>query len=168
MKILITTSIYPPETRGPATYISGLIEHSPRIAAVITFTQNPKDFGVPVYSVSVTGGTLLRQWRLFTKILAWGKNCDLIYAQGADVVGLASVLAGKLLGKKVVIKFVGDLFDELERDFGKTDHMVQFTTWICLHLADKIIFPARHLQTAIINRYKIPPGRTTVIYNAIA
>lgn len=169
MKILITTPIFPPENRGPATYTFELCQRLP--SKVITFTQNPvRVNGVPVYSVLVSGGAILRQGRLLAKILEWSRGTDIIFAQGADVVGFASCIAGKILGKPVVIKCVGDLPIEMARDFGQnglTIKLLRLITLISLHLANKIIFPADHLRKTIIESYKINPAKTVVIYNAI-
>lgn len=169
MKILITTSIFSPETRGPAIYTGELVRQLGRQddrLSVVTFTQNPTEIkNVEITSISQSGGTIIRQARLFLSILR--NSSDLIYAQGADVVGFASVLAGKILHKPVVIKFVGDLSVEMERDFGKNTEYLFWVTKIVLILADKIIFPAKHLQENIIKKYKISKNKTEVIYNAI-
>ena len=171
MKILIVTPIFPPETRGPATYTSELVSRLARQevgSKVITFTQSPiAQNGISIYSVPVTGGTFLRQGRLFMKILEWGRSTDIIYAQGADVVGFISCLAGKILGKPVVIKFVGDLSVEMGRDFHKKVPYLSLITKISLVLADKIIFPADHLRQNTVKKYGVGFKKTTVIYNAI-
>ncbi len=166
MNILIVTPIFPPEWRGPATYS---FELAKRVSSkVITFTKNPvKIDGVPIFSVSTSGGTLLRQIRLFKKILEEAIGCDVIYAQGADVVGFAAVIVGKLLRKLVVIKFVGDLSVEMVRDFNREVWYLMPVTKITLNLADKIIFPAKHLQELICKKYNLNVEKTKVIYNAI-
>ena len=173
-KILITTPIFPPEGRGPATYTHQLVSKlaGKQVSAkVITFTQNPVEVeGVEVVSIPTGGGMVGRQTKLIKKIWAMGKNADVIYAQGADVVGLASILVGKLLHKPVVIKVVGDLAVEMERDFHKKGILIKwlyFVTRISLNLADKIVFPAGHLQETICNKYKIDKNKTEVIYNAV-
>ncbi len=166
MKILIVSPIFPPETRGPAIYcyeLAGQLDNP----TVITFTPSPIPVGnVKIISIPQNGGLLIRQIRLTSQILR--ANCDLIYAQGADVVGFASVLAGKILHKPVIIKFVGDLSVEMERDFHKKISYLFWITKITLNLADKIIFPAKHLQEAIIGKYQIPKNKTEVIYNAVS
>lgn len=159
MKILIVTPIFPPETRGPATYTFELSRRLP--ATVITFTQNANAICIPT-----SGGPVVRQLRLLSAVLREGRKNDVIYAQGADVVGLAACIAGKILGKPVVIKFVGDLSIETQRDFHKKISYLPLITRISLQLADKIIFPADHLRQTVIKKYKIKSGKTEVIYNA--
>lgn len=164
MRILIATPIFPPEQRGPATYCFELCQKIN--SKVITFTQNPTQIkDVEIISIPQTGGTLVRQLRLFWQIL--NSNCDLIYAQGADVVGFASIVAAKLLRRPVVIKFVGDLSVEMERDFGKKVEYLFFATKIVLSFSDKILFPAGHLQESICKKYQINKNKTEVIYNAV-
>ena len=157
MNILIVTPIFPPEWRGPATYS---FELAKRVSSkVITFTKNPvKIDGVPIFSVSTSGGTLLRQIRLFKKILEEAIGCDVIFA---------AVIVGKLLRKLVVIKFVGDLSVEMVRDFNREVWYLMPVTKITLNLADKIIFPAKHLQELICKKYNLNVEKTKVIYNAI-
>ena len=165
MRILITTPIYPPETRGPATYLGQLI---PKLrmdghrVTVITFTNNSQ-----VISIAKNGGTLDRQIRLFRAVFRQAKNNDLIYIQGADVVGFVSAVVGKILRKPTVIKFVGDLTQELKRDFGRSQKMATVATWLSLRLASRVIFPAKHLQRSTVQKYNIPIEKTRVIYNAI-
>ena len=163
-KILIVTPIFPPEQRGPATYCFELCQKIP--SKVITFTKNPNLVNnVKIISVSQSGGIFIRQLRLFWEII--NSDCDLIYAQGADVCGFAAVIAGKLLHKPVVIKFVGDLVVEMERDFNKKVPYLFFVTKLTLNLADKIIFPAKHLQEMICKKYVLNINKTKVIYNAV-
>jgi hypothetical protein len=135
---------------------------------VITFTKDPvKVPGVGVFSISTQGISFFRQLRLLREIVNQAKDCRLIYAQGADVCGFAAVIAGKLINKPVVIKFVGDLSVEMERDFGKKIWYLFYITKITLYLANRIIFPAKHLQDLICGKYKIDKNKTRVIYNAV-
>lgn len=163
-KVLIVTPIFPPERRGPAIYCFELCQKIP--SAVVTFTKDPTSIkNIKIISISQTGGIFIRQLRLFWEIM--NSDCDLIYAQGADVCGFAAVIVGKLLHKPVVIKFVGDLSVEMERDFHKKVTYLPFIIKITLNLADKIIFPAKHLQEAICKKYVINKHKTKVIYNAV-
>lgn len=166
MKILIVTPIFPPENRGPATYCFNLCQEIPSI--VITFTKNPITAkSVEVISIPTKGGVFIRQIRLIKQICQQGKSCDLIYAQGADVCGFAAVIAGKLINKKVVVKFVGDLDEEMRRDFNKNVNYLKYVIKLTLKFADKIIFPAEHLRKQIVSKYEIDKNRTEVVYNAI-
>jgi len=163
-KVLIVTPIFPPEGRGPATYCFELCQKIN--SSVITFTENPTPVnGVEITAIPQQKGTLVRQARLFWQIIR--SDCDIIYAQGADVCGFTAVIAGKLLRKPVVIKFVGDLSVEMERDFGKKVWYLDIVTKITLNLCNKVVFPAVHLQKLICEKYGIDEEKTKVIYNAV-
>ncbi len=116
MKILLTTPIFPPEIGGPATYTCEisrrLLERGHDIRVVTFADTKPKVQGVKVIPVRLNYrvlGTLRRQLRLFFTILRAARGMDLIYAQGAVVVGFCSFIVGKLTGKPIVVKFVGDV-----------------------------------------------------------
>ena len=122
MRIVIPTPIMPPQIGGPATYVSQLArewggEHE---ITVLTFTQHPTPIkGVRMVVIPVflhRFGTLLRQTTLAIKLTRSAITADVIYAQGPIVVGMASVIIGKIVNKPVFIKFVGDIaWEEAER-----------------------------------------------------
>src|SRR3989344_2402397 len=100
MRILLVTSIFPPDIGGPATYVATLAEKllPKHRVAVVTFSgQKIPDKPFKVYRVSTQGSSLLRQWRLFKATYRLARSTDVIYSQGAVVVGWASLLVGKLL-----------------------------------------------------------------------
>ena len=99
MKILITTGIYPPDIGGPATYSKILIDELPKHninALVLGFGEVRR---LP---------KIIRHFLYFLKILKKGWKADIIFAQDPVSVGLPAALAAKILGKKFVLKIVGD------------------------------------------------------------
>ena len=127
MKILITTPIFPPEIGGPATYtleVSRRLKERGHQIRVVTFTDSKPEVEdltvIPVRLHYPMLGSILRQTRLFFTILCAARSMDLIYAQGPVVVGLCSLIVGKLLRKPVVVKFVGDIAWENAVNKGKT------------------------------------------------
>ncbi len=99
MKILIATGIYPPDIGGPATYSKLLFEELPKRGIEIEILS----FGEVRHLPKV-----LRHFAYFLKTLKRGKEVDVIYAQDPVSVGFSSILASKILGKKFVLKMVGD------------------------------------------------------------
>ena len=99
MKILICTGIYPPDIGGPATYSKLLFKEFPK-----------RGIGVEVLSFSAVRmyPKIFRHFLYFLKVLKQGKKVDLIYAQDPVSVGMPSCLASKILGKKFILKIVGD------------------------------------------------------------
>ncbi len=187
MNILITTGIFPPEIGGPATYVPEIIRRlgSKHHFRILTFSPHPANLfpDVSVVSVPQTGGFLRRQFRLFWHILAWRCWTDVIYAQDPLVVGLTSSLAGKLLGKKVVVRYGGDPAWEAAFGRGKTKKLLLeflrhpdggikarldvFLTRQSFNLVDKIITNSQFLKNVVSDLYKINAQKITIIHNAI-
>lgn len=187
MNVLITTGIFPPEVGGPATYVPEIIKRlKDRIAfKILTFTSHPTEFfsDVPIISISKAGGFFARQWRLFQLIFAQKSWLDVIYTQDPLIVGLTSVLAGRFLGKKVVIRYGGDpaweaafgqgrtkklLLDFLRQPDGGTRAKLDvFLTRLSFNLVDKIITNSMFLKNVVRDLYKISARKITVVHNAI-
>lgn len=188
MKILITTPIYPPEIGGPATYASGLLKNLSldHNISVITFTKNPEKskkaniLSIPQYRHAF--GIIFRQAKLLLQILKIGKKADIIYSQGPIVVGTASIIAGRMLQKKVILKFVGDIaWEESQRRSSSKLTLEEFyqspkkmaikailaiQKWT-LKQADKIIVPSYFLLRLLNEHYQIPEKQIEVIYNPV-
>ena len=190
MKILITTPIFPPEIGGPATYtleVSRRLKERGHQIRVVTFTDSKpeiKDLEVlPVRLNYRILGTILRQTRLFFTILRAARGTELIYAQGPVVVGLCSLIVGKLLRKPVVVKFVGDIAWENAFNQGKTAQLLEdflhqpqgglyitLLLWIqkfVFHRANKVITPSNYLKGILLKCYKVPAAKIKVVYNAV-
>ena len=191
MKILITTPIFPPEIGGPATYSYGvakrLIKKGHEIKIVTLFDQTPKKIdGIKIFKVKANYNlftTLIRQSRLFFTILHAAKDVDLIYLQGPVVVGLATTIVAKILGKPVVIKFVGDIawetafnrkktskfldeFLEFPEGGGYIKFILQIQRFVFKN-ADMIITPSNYLKKILTTFYYIDSEKIKVIYNSI-
>ena len=185
MNILIVTPIFPPRVGGPATYVWDLAsrlkkKHS---VTIICFSQNPEEFpGIMLIGVSPAGGMLKRQVRLLIELLKNVKNTDIVYIQGPLVIGLSSAIAAKLLGKRALLKFVGDeawenariagtIDSNLEDFFGRSNpaylEFQRLAQKIALQLADKIITPSKYLKSFLTEQYQLPRKKITVIPNAV-
>lgn len=184
-KVLIVSSIFPPEIGGPASYIPEVITRLGRKFdfSVVTFTPNPDRAVCPhVVSISQAGGTLARQWRLFRVVWKKAREADTVFCQDPLVVGLTAGIAGKLLEKKLVIKFVGDPAWEAAYGAGRTKKFLDdflaapdsglksrldiFLTRLSFTLANVIITPSRYLGTVVSRFYFQPESKIEVIHNA--
>jgi len=151
--------------------------------AVLTFGSKLKEkLRFPVYSLSKSGHTLSRQTRLFRKVSALAENYDLVYCQDPLVVGVASLLAGKIRKKPVMVKFVGDIVWEtarnrglqnidLEEFYSQNMHLerpwwaqVKLQSFV-LKNADLIITPSFYLKRFLINHYQVDQKKVEVIPN---
>ena len=190
MKILLTTPIFPPEIGGPATYtyeVSRRLRQRGHDVRVVTFANTtPKAEDIEVIPVRLNYGllgSLRRQIRLFFTILRTARGMDLLYAQGAVVVGFCSLIVGKLLKKPVVIKFVGDVAWEQAVNTAKTTKLLEeFLTQpeggfyiklimriqrFVFHQADKVITPSHYLKNLLVKFYQVSSSKIEVVYNAV-
>ena len=190
MKILLATPIFPPEIGGPATYsyeISRRLMKKGHDVRVVTFADTkPNVEDVEVIPVRLNYGflgSLRRQLWLFFTILRAARGVDLLYAQGAVVVGLCSLIAGKLLKKPVIVKFVGDVAWEQAANTAKTTKLLEeflikpegglYIKLIMriqrfvFHQAAKVITPSYYLKNLLVQFYRVPGSKIEVVYNAV-
>lgn len=188
MKIVIPTPIFPPEIGGPATYVYELAKRlsTEHEIIIITFTQDPQPVkNTNVVSISLHKhflGILFRQLKLAIAIYKYGKNSDIIYAQGPVVVGFTSTIIGTALNKPTIIKFVGDIaWEEAERrgeteldleaflNKKKKSLSIKIILWfqqLILKKVRRIIVPSNYLKKILIRFYEIKADRIKVIHNA--
>ncbi|OGY18523.1 MAG: hypothetical protein A2900_03315 [Candidatus Chisholmbacteria bacterium RIFCSPLOWO2_01_FULL_50_28] len=189
MKILIVTPIFPPQIGGPATYTFDLAK---RLAGkheltIVTFGVKPKKVeAVKIMAVPLHNeffGTIRRQTALASAIGKEARRNDVIYTQGAVVVGFASALIAKLTGKPLILKFVGDeVWEEahrkgmtnlkLEEFLGASRKPLFFLVaqWLqkqSLKTAKKIVVPSVYLKNIVTKFYGIEESKIEVINNAV-
>ena len=103
MKILITTGIYPPKIGGPAQYAKNLKEAFEKIGHRVSV----KTFSMEDYLPSG-----VRHFYFFIKIIPTVISNEIILILDTFSVGLPSVLASKIFGKKSIIRTGGDFLWE--------------------------------------------------------
>ena len=113
MKIILATGIFPPDIGGPATYSERLAEEliKKKIKAeVICYSdvKSYKDYDFSVKRISRQYSLVFRYFLYFLGLLQMAKDTDVIYAQNQTSAGLPSWLVCKILGKRLVLKIVGD------------------------------------------------------------
>ncbi|MBI5005273.1 MAG: glycosyltransferase family 4 protein [Candidatus Lloydbacteria bacterium] len=184
MKILIATPLYPPEIGGPATY-TALLE---------------REFSLRGFQVAVAKLSDVKKWPFgikhlfyFFKLLRAGAEADIVFAQDPLGVGLPALCAAKILGKKFVVKIVGDRaweeyvnlksqisnlksdtankkYDLLDEFQGKKYSLgIEMRRCIQKYVArhaDKIVVPSGYLKKIIVNGWGVTPEKVEVIYNA--
>lgn len=205
MRILIATPLYPPESGGPATY-----------AALLERELSFRGFQVAVVKLSDVKKLPfgIRHLFFFFKLLRAGASVDIIsdvergkgkifastfpsrgantrrsaciFAQDPLGVGLPALCAAKILGKKFMVKIVGDraweeymnqesgirnqkcdLLDEFQKKrYGIRIEMRRFIQKYVVRHADQIIVPSEYLKKLIVNGWGIATEKIEVIYNA--
>lgn len=173
LKILIATGIYPPDIGGPATYSRLLFEELPKVG----FSVEVLSFGSVRHLPKI-----FRHFVYFLKILKIGRRADIIFAQDPVSVGLPAALAAGILGKKFILKVVGDyaweqgcqrfgvkdlLDDFMGKRYGLAVEFLRAIQMFTARTARLIITPSQYLKN-IINRWGIDASKIKVIYNAFA
>ena len=190
MKILISTPIFPPEIGGPATYtveVARRLQERGHKIRIVAFTdERPQVENLEVIPVRIRYpilGTLLRQIKLFATLLSAAKGMDLIYVQDPVVVGVASLLVGKLVRKPLVLKFVGDSIWENEYSLRRTDKnlddflgsprkrptlrlRISLLKFVFGHM-NRIIVPSFYLRDILMKHYGVKSDRIAVVYNSV-
>ena len=163
MKFILATGIFPPDIGGPATYIERLAVELYRqgfAVQVITYSDvKAKEYDFPVHRISRKFPAGIRHFIYFLKLLKLAKECDVVYAQNVTSAGLPSLLAAKLLRKRLVLKIVGDAAWERNKGYLKA---VQGAV---ARSASKIIVPSLYLKNRVMG-WHIPGEKIEVIYNA--
>lgn len=195
MNIAIITPLFPPDMGGLATYTYELLQrlsqrgHQVKVGTLGKSTASPG-----VYSIGWVkrpAGNMIWQYLAlpgyyvasFIRMLSVIKGCDLVYTQNPTLIGLASLLAARLLRKPVMLRFAGDTTWERAFNSQKTSKFLEDflhspeggtgVKWslrvqkFVLNGVDRIIVPSRFLKDVLIKYYEVKPTKVQVIYNSI-
>jgi len=186
MRLLIITSIFPPEIGGPATYSYQLVQSLNKHyqVTVVTFAKPRAGYQFKVMTVNKQGSSISRQWRLLKTIIKAAKMADLFYVQDPLVVGFVSAIASFFYRKPLVIKFVGDLVWETAQNQGQFSgsledfyKLKEFTfsqklmilmQKLVFAFATKIITPAKYLKNFLQENYHTRQEKIVVIQNGVS
>ncbi len=174
MNILITTGIYPPHIGGPAQYAKNLKEALEKAGHSVP---------VATYGIERRLPTGIRHLFYFFKILPKVIKADFIIALDMFSVGLPSVLAAKLLRKKIIIRTGGDFLWEsyVERTgdlvllknfyttkqnhFNKKDKIIfKLTRWT-LRNASALVFSTKWQMDIFMDPYQLQNVPISIIEN---
>ncbi len=186
MKILIAADIFPPVGGGPAIYAAGLsnaLTEKGDTVTVVSLTVDSKKEVTGATVVAVTQkNKLLRYWEYFGLLLKHARQADLVYAMGPVNAGLPALFAARLLGKKFVVKVVGDYaWEQGFQRFGVTELIDEFQTKkysgsvrrlqviqkFVTRSADQVIVPSEYLKKLVIG-WGVLFDKVAVIYNAVS
>lgn len=188
MRVLITTSIFPPDIGGPATYVPTMarsLHDRGHSVSVVTTSNTPNsidiDDGYPFEIVRISRkiNRPKRAFELLRCIMELGKNSDLIFSNSISMP--EPCIAATLIGKPLVLKVVGDSAWEIAFRRGWSslefeDFQHSRASWLSETLkrlrsfhagkARLIIVPSRYLA-GIVESWGVPPNRIRVIHNAV-
>mgnify|MGYP003393623119 CR=1 FL=1 len=171
MRILIATGLFPPDIGGPATYSKLLSRELPLRGVEVDILTFGEVRHLP---------KLVRHFAYFLKVLTRGGKADLIYAQDPVSVGLPSLCAAKILGKKFFLRVAGDYaWEQGVQRFGIKTSLDEFQTISLKHPvalmlrnierlvarnAYRVIVPSRYLQKIIV-AWGVTYDRISVVHN---
>ncbi len=186
MYLLIAADIFPPESGGPATYCVTLANELVKKGyKVIVVSLNPnsdktKLNGSEVFAVK-SRFKPLRYWQYYKLLLKHGRDADIIYAMGPVNAGYPALRAAKKLGKKFVVKVVGDyaweqgqvlglvkdsIDDFQKKQYGGKIGGLQKIEKKVVRAADLVITPSDYLKNMVIG-WGASEGKVKKIYNAV-
>lgn len=172
MRILIATGIYPPDIGGPATYTTLMEKELPKRGFAVdhlAFTEYRKKPKIVRH--------LLYFWDCWKK----AKGFDAVYAQDPVSVGLPSLVAARLLGKKFFIRVAGDYaWEQAAQRFGVKDTIDDFQNKryglrvgvlrviqrFVVGRADLVITPSNYFRKLVGGWIK-NPEKVKTIYNGV-
>ena len=155
MKLLLAASLYPPETRGPATFAGQLVEHLEGKGVMVEVVKFRDVRKLP---------PVVRHIAYFFKLLARGWKSNFVLALDPVSAGLPALFAARLLGTKFVLRVGGDyaweqgvqrwditeLLDEfVEKNKGNYPRRLEFIwklqSYVARH-ADAVVVPSEYLK----------------------
>ncbi len=185
LRVAIAAGIFPPDIGGPATYVpvlaEGLVARGHEVT-VVTLSHgvdhNDRAYPFRVVRLPRRSWTPGRWVGIVAEIAGWGRRADLLFTNG---LGFETAIAGKLAGRPVVEKVVGDLAWEKAMRAGwsglgfeafqserlrvRAEMLKAVRRW-WVRQAERVITPSRYLAT-IVRGWGVPEARIEVIANAV-
>lgn len=187
MRVLIVTSIFPPDIGGPATYvpmIARALQDRGHTVTVVTGSDSENlnlDDQYPFQIVKWVrdGSRMSRFVRIVKAVYPAARRADLVFATVNLMPEVA--LAARLSRKPLVLKVVADGAEEVAlrrgwyslrfEDFQarrlslRVELLKRVRTWY-VRQARRIITPSRYIAS-VVEQWGIPSGRITVVPNAV-
>jgi glycosyltransferase involved in cell wall biosynthesis len=174
MRILIATSIYPPDIGGSAQYARNLYQ---------TWKDQGHEVIVASYGWERAVPPGFRHLLYFTKILRKGWNADLVLVLDTWTAAVPSMVACKMMNKKYILRTSSDFL--WERYVERTGDMVPFKDFYSTrlgHLSDrekilfvaaqkvlrnatKVIFSTEWQRNIFEKAYGLDPAKNAIVEN---
>ncbi|MDO8408342.1 MAG: glycosyltransferase family 4 protein [bacterium] len=179
MKIVLATSIYPPEVGRPAAYIEELARRLAREhdVTIVAYSDAPSD-DARLMRVSKRHPRWRRSLHYFVAVSRAARSADLIYVQNAMSAGLPVALVNLLRGTPYLVKFWGDeaweracqrhLTTKPLEDFlvhpegGSTIRLMMAVEQFVLRRAAIVTTSSAHVQGMLVRAYGLYPERVVV------
>ncbi|OHB10867.1 MAG: hypothetical protein A3H60_01940 [Candidatus Zambryskibacteria bacterium RIFCSPLOWO2_02_FULL_44_12b] len=174
MRILIATGIYPPAVGGPSQYAKNV---------KLEWEKKGHKVKVKTFYFERVLPTGFRHIYYFLKIIPTVLWCDFIFALDTFSVGWPATCAGRLFGKKIIIRTGGDFLweqyvertskkvllrnfykDEMDNLSKKEKMIFNLTKWT-LNNVSRVIFSTEWQRGIFIEAYSMEKIKTSVIEN---
>jgi len=186
-RILLVTSIFPPEIGGPATFIKNLALHLSKQGHQVTVVCNalsPKpetsDLNLPFKVIRVYSRLWAIQVYKMIIVLAWQMLWhDAVLVNGFEY---SAYWASRITKRRYILKIVGDVaweeargsgetslgIDEFQKESHVTGRVKRLRDWRnkCLNYAEKVIVPSQYLRKVVSN-WGVSQDNIHVIYNGV-
>ena len=189
MHLCVVAGTFHPETGGPPTYLYHLLPELIKrghTLEVITYTNAPHggydggSYPYPIYRVSRQQPIVARLMTLTWQVVRAAQRSDVIFV---SEYGLPAALAGKILGKPIVLKSVGDFAWEFSTRHGllpanmsidqfQVGRHLLWVRWLqslrswYTRAARTVIVPSRYIGR-LVSGWGVTNNRIRLIYNAI-
>ncbi|PIR03764.1 MAG: hypothetical protein COV59_03765 [Candidatus Magasanikbacteria bacterium CG11_big_fil_rev_8_21_14_0_20_39_34] len=172
-KILLVSSIFPPEIGGPSMYVAHLFEEFKNLGYEVYTATYTKDTAC----VSFSGGSFLRMLRLFFYLVFHQKKYDVVITFNAFSTGLPCACASKFLRtKKWIVRVGGDYLWERSGEMSTLSEYYQksksFKEKVLIHLLqfslqsfDKVIATETMYSKILMEKYSVLQDKLEVIKN---
>ena len=173
MNILICTGIYPPDIGGPAKYAKNLTEE---------FSKNGNKVKVMAYGMEKKMPIGARHFWYFLRTIFALPKADLIIGLDIFSTGFPAVLAGKIFGKKTILRVGGDFlwetyiestghliklkdFYEKQPQFSLKFKIIALLQKFALKNASALVFNTGWQKDFFEKIYKLNPRKNFIIEN---
>lgn len=186
MRLCVVSGTFHPEPGGPPTYLYHLLPelvrrgHEVRVVTYGEGVDLPGAYPYPVTRVSRRAAIPLRLAALTREVWRQARQAQAIFVSD---YGLPPALANRALHKPLVLKNVGDFAWEFATrhawlpagqtidEFQTARHslrvrLLRLVQTVYTQAAAKVIAPSQY-SAGLIAGWGVPPGRVTVIYNAL-
>lgn len=188
MNILISTTTYPPDIGGPATYAKEINERLTKKghSVIILTTSSSNDDNIISIPKKVNFrivGFIFNQLQIIFCFFRFRNKFDLIYTLDPAFLGLTSIFCGNILRKPTILRFGGDivwenafnhdLTNETPEYYYKNIKLFSYTRFIfylqkvVMKLSKKIIVPSKSIKNIIMNFYHIESKQIKVINSSV-
>jgi|TARA_Y100000031_G_scaffold70041_1_gene77703 glycosyltransferase involved in cell wall biosynthesis len=184
-RILILTGVFPPDIGGPATQLDALvkelIKHGYQVCVLTFGKKDQVQYSYKVKRVSNAWPHFLKSFFYLITGLRLALKNDILYSYDLYTAGLTGLILRKILGKSLVIRFVGDSAWETASARGLVkDDIIIFQSkkysWgielrkkirkQILNNSDKIIV-ASHFLKSLTREIGLAEEKVKVIYNSV-